>query len=711
MNRSAMAAAVVIVGLFGQALQAQLVVGTWDGGDGRWEDANWNGGQTAADVFGDNRLSNGAFDVTIGGGAQVLYDAGALRDLRPRSNDGPTKITIKDGAKLEINSDNTDTDGVWTQFDADLTLDGGTFKRSWTPGGSTEAGGLHMFGSWRSVENQQIDILLKNGGRIENDGQIWFGADEEHAAGLKVFMNIDNGTLDLTGGAFPSSNNSNEVTAELAFFYGFTLEDGLKGEDYRINFRGPGSLTVDADGIDIFDQDEFLIWNHSENVSYETLWSRGILRSKGMSGREAIPGSGVPSSVFENHFTVTGTPGSPDYTLTRKNPTLVTWDGGSGDWTNDAKWNTGQLASVVLGTNNGTNGGEDIVLDGNAPGGAAVDYDPNSYGDFRVQVGEGVSSLTIKNGASLSIHSASDMDGKWTRMGSDLTLDGGTFSRTKDGVNSLNGGLMMLGGFSQRWGQEINVNILNGGRLENDGQLWFGSPSPAGNATDLTVTMTINNGTVDLTGGDTNVDVGAIPETLLSVLFDKNPDLVFTYLYRTDDNTEGPAGPANEKHVINFTGPGSFTVDHSGIYVAIEHDESGLNFTADEKTYQELWDMGILQANGLSGLDSEIFDDYFAVTGTLGADNYTLTSKLTGGGGGAPGDFNGDGVVDGADFLVWQRGGSPNPVSAADLAEWRDNFGSGGASGAAGAVPEPASAIVAAMGLLGLAAAGRRRIG
>lgn len=40
------------------------------------------------------------------------------------------------------------------------------------------------------------------------------------------------------------------------------------------------------------------------------------------------------------------------------------------------------------------------------------------------------------------------------------------------------------------------------------------------------------------------------------------------------------------------------------------------------------------------------------------------------------GDFDGDGDVDGRDFLVWQRGGSPTPFSASDLAMWRANYGS-----------------------------------
>jgi hypothetical protein len=72
-------------------------------------------------------------------------------------------------------------------------------------------------------------------------------------------------------------------------------------------------------------------------------------------------------------------------------------------------------------------------------------------------------------------------------------------------------------------------------------------------------------------------------------------------------------------------------------------------------------------------------------------------------------DFNGDGVVDGQDFLVWQRGfgltGQTNNdngdadgngiVNAADLTLWRTGFG-GSAVAAAGAVPEPASAVLAA---------------
>jgi murein DD-endopeptidase MepM/ murein hydrolase activator NlpD len=39
------------------------------------------------------------------------------------------------------------------------------------------------------------------------------------------------------------------------------------------------------------------------------------------------------------------------------------------------------------------------------------------------------------------------------------------------------------------------------------------------------------------------------------------------------------------------------------------------------------------------------------------------------------GDFTGDGLVTGNDFLAWQRGLSPNPLSIADLGDWRAHYG------------------------------------
>ena len=57
-----------------------------------------------------------------------------------------------------------------------------------------------------------------------------------------------------------------------------------------------------------------------------------------------------------------------------------------------------------------------------------------------------------------------------------------------------------------------------------------------------------------------------------------------------------------------------------------------------------------------------------------------------------PGDFDGDGDVDGHDFLKWQRGESPNPLASSDFADWKANFGASGPPAAS--VPEPSAGLM-----------------
>jgi hypothetical protein len=85
---------------------------------------------------------------------------------------------------------------------------------------------------------------------------------------------------------------------------------------------------------------------------------------------------------------------------------------------------------------------------------------------------------------------------------------------------------------------------------------------------------------------------------------------------------------------------------------------------------------------------------------------------------GVPGDYNNNGVVDAADYVLWRKGGplqnevdTPGTVNAADYTEWRARFGnppgSGSVLGGGTAVPEPTS--IGLVMLMGLMATSSRR--
>jgi PEP-CTERM motif len=106
------------------------------------------------------------------------------------------------------------------------------------------------------------------------------------------------------------------------------------------------------------------------------------------------------------------------------------------------------------------------------------------------------------------------------------------------------------------------------------------------------------------------------------------------------------------------------------------------------------------------GTDGKLIGIYLgpeAAANRLTVDDVTLTSQAA-----SPGDFNGDGKVDAADYTVW-RDGLGTKYVAEQYAEWKSNFGTGAGSGAGGlrdaAVPEPATCLLvgaAAAGVLGL---------
>ena len=84
------------------------------------------------------------------------------------------------------------------------------------------------------------------------------------------------------------------------------------------------------------------------------------------------------------------------------------------------------------------------------------------------------------------------------------------------------------------------------------------------------------------------------------------------------------------------------------------------------------------------------------------------------------GDYNRNGVVDAADYTVWRDtlgsttnlaadGNGNSVIDAVDYGVWKRNFGDTSGAGSSAAVPEPAAAVLVAIGLLAAAGSTRKR--
>ncbi|NOZ40125.1 MAG: PEP-CTERM sorting domain-containing protein [Planctomycetes bacterium] len=341
----------------------------------------------------------------------------------------------------------------------------------------------------------------------------------------------------------------------------------------------------------------------------------------------------------------------------------LVWDGGDGMWysvdPNGAagNWNGGQNIINVVGRENGqegykdSTGATDILISS-----GKVSFDGFAISqDFRVLQG---SNMTITGGAvweqnTLDADEAVETvpgfgplfrweETRWTEMEmSNLNLDNGTFRRsggTTFDPTDAGGGALIFGSwkgndnFGDRDGdldvdgqdfldwqingggnagnlrkvlgtygqnpvnQTSNINITNGGSLENEGQLWLGS-----DLDDQTnINLNINNGSVTAIGGiDAEVVGGDVPGGDASIV-------IFDWL-------------GNVNVSIDFTGPGTITTDEGAIRLIKDPG------TVTDMTYEDLWNAGILTANGSN---AGAFGDSFTVTGNWGDAVYTLTSNV-----------------------------------------------------------------------------------
>ena len=268
-------------------------------------------------------------------------------------------------------------------------------------------------------------------------------------------------------------------------------------------------------------------------------------------------------------------------------------------------------------------------------------------------------------------------------------------------------------GGNQSIGSDTQLNLSDGGSID------FSFSAGASDGASIHVEVNISGGsvgtnfvaydgsTVNISGG--SVDVGFIAESgsdvnLFGILFVLDGTDITALL-----STSAPFTiTGRDVSLGGLLADGSqFSFDLNNTYIPGQDQ-----FQLDALLTVTLVHPGDFNGNGyVNGSDflkwqrGESPDEFSAADLAAWNANYGTGSAIP-----KPGDFNGDGTVNGSDFLKWQRGESPYPTSSADLAAWEAKYGTGIAplSSIAAAVPEPTSLLLVAAAILALSVRSNR---
>jgi hypothetical protein len=209
-----------------------------------------------------------------------------------------------------------------------------------------------------------------------------------------------------------------------------------------------------------------------------------------------------------------------------------------------------------------------------------------------------------------------------------------------------------------------------------------------------------DNVLVDLDTGDLIIVESGFNDSVDGIGPDHEPALLRLKIASYDNGSgQIELGSWSEKKILNPTKtPGDTGFLERGQWTAWDSVNDRLIVFAPGNAAPEspafgfdIWVLDFATGETTSYLD---LDDSISLFTSIGFGDKVDFFSL--GEAGIPGDFNGDGAVDGLDFLLWQR-----DTNIGNLADWKANYGQGSLAAVA-VVPEPGSISLIALGLTGL---------
>lgn len=635
------------------------------------------------------RDGNVTWDLDTGGGP-TAYLLNSL-SVRPSAFDGrDPHLTVRDGTVLSKSVLVSDG-GRLTQTGATINFDTGAATVSGAGSRWTQTNGFFRVGEFGSGV-----LLIEDGGLVENvdgvavgrfsgaEGTATVTGDDSTLvanAGLTIGQE-GRGTLVIEDGGTVTASQSFNDASRIGFADGavggvtVTGAGSTWNNDGRtlyVGEGGNGGLVVEKGGsvlarLGSIGQDLGSRGTATVRGTGSTWTCRAVFVGIHGEGALTIEDGGRVVSTNSEPNTFGGIIGSEN------GLGMVTVNGDGSAWEGSTELDVGALGEGIL---NIESGGR--VSSGNAFVGGAFGGSSDADGTINVtgrDLTSGVGSNWSVEGK-LSIGGDAVFGGGNQGKGLVFVQAGTTVDVSDDTVLFPDGSLRLLGG-------TLATTAI---RFEEGGEfLWrAGLANVAG---------TLH---VDIFAGDLTVpDTGALAPG------------------RPDTGT--PEAPGSTTILGDYTqqADGVLAIELGGLATATQHDFVNVTGTAtlggelqlslidgfvpsptDEITIFNASNLLNFFTNAGSGQRVDTIDGlgsfvvHYGPTSTFDEDQIVLTDFLFSG---QPGDFDLDGSVDGDDFLKWQRGESPNPLSQAELADWQSNYGAEPAPISGGTiVPEPSA--------------------